>query len=110
MRTIALAALAMIAACASESPTRWDLDLIEVSRSGDGCSDSAPLTLRMGIDDPMGDPNVIGDAPWTCRTEDDSVICTRQLGVDIGAVTMTAREDSATLDMAGVCTFEFLPR
>ena len=100
----------MIAACASEAPTRWDLDLIEVSRSGDGCSGSAPLTLRMGIDDPLVSPIVVGDAAWTCRTEDDAAICARPLGVDIGVVTMTAREDSATLDMAGACTFEFLPR
>ena len=110
MRTIVFAALA-VSACTLESPpTHWDLDMIELHRSGIDCASSPPAALVMTIDDPLRLPVVVGDPAWRCHVAADAAVCDRSIGVDIGTIALTAREDSATMNMAGTCTFEFVPR
>lgn len=110
MRTlIAFLAFPLVVSC-SELPDRWELDLIESSRTGDGCSAGPALTLRLTIDDPLSKPIVVGDAGWICVADSDRAVCSRPLGVDVGTITMTAHENAATLDMAGSCLYVFGPR
>lgn len=84
--------------------------MIELHRSGTDCASSPPAALAMTIDDPTRSPVVVGDPAWRCHADDDAAVCDRSIGVDIGTITLTAREDSAMMDMAGTCTFEFVPR
>lgn len=109
MRTIVFALA--VSACTLESPSPyWDIDMIELHRSGTDCASSPPASLVMTIDDPMRSPVVVGDPAWRCHAADDAAVCDRSIGVDIGTITLTVREDSAMMDMAGACTFEFVPR
>lgn len=110
MRTVLAALFALAASSCAELPDRWELDLKETSRSGAGCSTGPALTLRLTIDDPLSKPIVVGDAGWNCAADSDRAVCTRPLGVDVGTITMTARENAATLDMAGSCLYVFGPR
>lgn len=110
MRTAIMAlAFPLVVSC-SELPDRWELDLIESSRAGAGCSAGPALTIRLTIDDPLSKPIVVGDAGWNCTVESGRAVCTRPLGVDVGTITMTAHENAATLDMAGSCLYVFGPR
>lgn len=84
--------------------------MIEEHRSGTGCTSSPPVAFTMTINDPLRSPAVAGDPAWRCHVAGDAAVCDQPIGVDIGTLTLTTREDSATLDLAGVCTFEFVPR
>ena len=110
MRTLLATFASVLVASCAELPDRWELDLKETSHSGAGCSDGPALTLRLTIDDPLSKPVVVGDAGWTCAADSDRTVCTRPLGVDVGTITMTARENATTLDMAGSCLYVFGPR